>query len=369
VVWGDQVWVTTADEEGFDPKAPIPKGPNAPGGVARVTLYAVCLDRKTGKVVHDIKLGVQEKPQYCHPFNSYASPTPVIEDGRLYAHFGSLGTWAVDTATGKPVWERRDLKCDHFRGAGSSPIVYKDKLYLIFDGFDLQYVAALDKKTGDTVWKMDRNTKYKNDNGDYKKAYATANVITVNGTPQLVCPSSEVTVAYDPDTGKELWRLTHGGMNGAARPIAGNGMFFLNTGHSKQLLAVKQDVSGEVPKSAVVWTLSSGVPTRPSLLLKDDLLFMVNDDGFASAVDVKTGQPVWKEERLDVEFSASPVLIDGKIYSSNQSGKTFVFAADRKFDLIATNRLADGCLASPAVAGDTLFLRTKTALYCIAEKK
>jgi outer membrane protein assembly factor BamB len=336
--------------------------------VQRVTLFAVCLDRKTGKVLHDVKLGVQEKPQYCHPFNSYASPTPVIEQGRIYAHFGSLGTWAVDTATGKPLWERRDLKCDHFRGAGSSPIVYKNLLILIFDGFDFQYVAALDKNTGDTVWKQDRNTKYRNDNGDFKKAYATARVLMVDGKPQLVCPSSEVTVAYDPDTGAELWRLTHGGMNGASRPVAGHGLIFLTSGHSKQLLAVKEGVKGDVPKDAIAWTLDKGVPSRPSLLLKDDLLFMVNDDGFATAVDVKTGKPMWKEERLDVEFSASPVLIEGNIFASNQAGKTFVFAAARTFELVSTNRLADGFMASPAVAGDALFLRTKSALYCIGKK-
>ena len=216
VVLGDQVWVTTADEL-LDPNPPMKKGGGAPANpVKEVTLCAVCVDRKTGAVLHDLKLHVVEKPQYCHPFNSYASPTPFIEEGRLYAHFGSLGTFGVDTATGKVLWKRTDLKCDHFRGPGSSPAVYGDLLYLIFDGFDLQYVVALDKKTGETKWKTDRKIKYSSDNGDYKKAYATPVLVTVGGKDWLVCPSAECTMAYDPKTGAELWRFTHGGMNGSA---------------------------------------------------------------------------------------------------------------------------------------------------------
>ncbi|HJZ57544.1 MAG TPA: PQQ-binding-like beta-propeller repeat protein [Gemmataceae bacterium] len=368
VVWGDQVWVTTADEEGVDPKAPVPKSGGAIGAVDRVTFFAVCIDRKSGKVVHDIKLGVQEKPQYCHPFNSYASPTPAIEEARIYAHFGSLGTWAIDTTTGKPLWDRRDLKCIHFRGPGSSPIIYQNLLILILDGYDFQYVIALDKATGQTKWKTDRNIRYKDDDGDIKKAYATARVLEVGGKPQLVCPSAECTIAYDPLTGTELWRLTHGGMNGAARPIAGHGMMFLNTGHTKQLLAVKEgSLKGEVSKDAVAWTVSKGVPSRPSLLLSGDLLFLVSDEGIASAVEAKTGKVLWSE-RLDGEFSASPVMVGGNVYACNQSGKTFVFVAGRGFDVLAENRLSDGFMASPAVAGDALFLRTRTNLYCIGKK-
>lgn len=367
VVWGDQVWLTTAEEEGANPKFQVPRKDGSVGAVDRVTLYAVCVDRASGKVRHDLKLGVQEKPQYCHPFNSYASPTPALEAGRAYVHFGSLGTWAIDTATGKPLWERRDLKCIHFRGPGSSPVIYKNLIILIFDGYDVQYVAALNKDTGATVWKTDRNINYKSDDGDIKKAYATARVLEVGGQPQLVCPSAECTIAYDPMTGKELWRLTHGGMNGALRPIAGHGMMFLTSGHSKQMVAVKEGVKGEVPKDAIAWTLSKGVPSRPSLLLRGDLLFMTSDDGICSAVEAKTGKVLWGE-RIDGEYSASPVLAGGNIYACNQSGKTFVLAAEPKFEVVAENRLADGFMASPAIAGNALFLRTKTHLYCIEKK-
>src|SRR5262249_22651619 len=157
--------------------------------------------------------------------------------------------------------------------------------------------------------KTDRNIRYKDDDGDIKKAYAAARVLEVGGKPQLVCPSAECTIAYDPLTGTELWRLTHGGMDGAARPVAGHRVMFLNTGHTKQLLAVKEgSLKGEVSKDAVAWTVSKGVPSRPSLLLSGDLLFLVSDEGIASAVEAKTGKVLWSE-RLDGEFSASPVMV------------------------------------------------------------
>lgn len=377
VVWGNQVWVTTADEEGVDPKVQPPRTGGTVIAVQRATFYAVGVDRKTGKVIHDVKLRAEDKPAYCIPFNSYASPTPVIEEGRLYAHFGSHGTWCVDTTTGKVLWERIDLKCNHFRGPASSPILYKNLLILIFDGFDFQYVAALDKATGKTVWKQDRNIKYKSDNGDYKKAYATARVIEVNGKPELVCPSAENTIAYDPMTGAELWRVVHTKrmtMNGASRPIAGHGLVYLTSGHPAELLAVKQGVTGTVPKESIAWETDKSVPSRPSLLLVGDLLFMVSDGGIASCLEAKTGKVVWSE-RLDGEYSASPVCVAGNIYLANQTGKVSVVAADRKFTLVAVNKLdvtgapsPAGFMASPAVAGDAMFLRTRANLYCIGQK-
>ncbi|MDB5312416.1 MAG: outer rane biosis protein BamB [Gemmataceae bacterium] len=370
VVWGDQVWMTTADEVRGAKTAPVPRTGGAKGAVERVTFFAVCADRNTGKISHDIKLAVEDNPAFCIDFNSYASPTPVVEDGRLYAHFGSHGTWCVDTASGKVLWERKDLKCDHFRGPGSSPVVYKNLLVLIFDGFDQQYVAALDKSTGQTVWKKDRNIKYATDNGDYKKAYATARVLEVNGKPQLICPSAECTIAYDPVTGEELWRFHHlkkSTMNVGARPVAGHGLVYLVSGHPSQLMALKEGVSGMVPKDAVAWETDKGVPTRPSLLVQGDLLFMVSDGGVVSCLDAKTGKPFWSE-RLNGEYTASPVLVGGHIYLPNQTGKTTVIKAAREYEPVAANELDAGCMASPAVAGDALILRTKTHLYSIGKK-
>jgi outer membrane protein assembly factor BamB len=367
VVLGNQIWVTTADEV-LGEKGPPKKGGAPDNPVKEATYCAVCVDRASGKVIHDIKLRTEQNPAYCHPFNSYASCTPYLEEGRLYAHFGSHGTFCVDTSTGKVLWERTDLKCDHFRGPASSVAVYGDRIYLVFDGFDLQYVAALDKKTGETKWKTDRKIKYSTDNGDYKKAYGTAALLTINGKPSLVCPSSECTIAYDPKTGEELWRFAHGGMNESARPILANGLLYLNSGHTKKLFALKPDkLSGMVSKDAIAWESNKDVCTRSFVLVAGDLLFMVSDTGIASCLDAKTGKVQWSE-RLDGEFSASPVYANGHVYFCGQVGKTYVVKAGNEYTPVAENRLEDGFMASPAIAGDDLILRTTKNLYCVGKK-
>ena len=347
VVWGHQVWVTNATPDGKQ-------------------LSAVCVDRDKGTIVYDTKVFQIEKPQFAHAFNSHASCTPAIEDGRVYVHFGSSGTACLDTKTGEKVWEQTDLKCDHWRGPGSSPIIYQDKLILIFDGHDKQYVTALHKSNGKPAWTTSRDIRYTSDDGDIKKAYATPAVVEVAGKPQLVCPSAECTVAYNPDDGKELWRVTHGGMNVSSRPVFGHGLMYLTSGHNGKLLAVKQGVSGVVPKDAVQWQTNKAVPTRPSLLLLGDLIFMVDDKGIASCLDAKTGKVHWSE-RLGGEYSASPVSGGGHVYFCDQLGKTTVVKAAKEFESVAENKLDGGFMASPAVAGENLFLRTKTHLYCVGK--
>jgi outer membrane protein assembly factor BamB len=351
VVWGDQVWLTTARDDGTE-------------------MFAVCVDRATGKVVHDLKVfDVPNPTPLKNPTNSYASPTPVIEEGRVYVHFGSYGTACLDTGTAKVLWTRRDLECDHWRGPASSPIIYNDLLILTFDGHDVQYLAALDKATGKTVWRKDRSFDYGKLDGDLKKAYSTPSVITVNGKPQLVSPSAFGTIAYDPQTGEELWKVKHGGMNTAATPLYGQGKVYLCTSDGGlQLVAVRPDGSGDVTPTHIAWTWSKNVPNRSSPLLVDDLLFMGNGTGFLSCVDTRTGKPVW-QERVGGAFWASPIYAAGRLYFFNDSGTTYVGEGGRSWKLLAQNKLDDGCMASPAVAGESLFIRTKTHLYRIAEKK
>jgi outer membrane protein assembly factor BamB len=367
VALGDQIWVTTADEV-IGEKGPPMKGGAPANPVKEASYFAVCIDRATGKVVHDVKLRTEQNPAYCHPFNSYASPTPFAEEGRLYAHFGSHGTFCVDTNTGDVLWKRIDLKCDHFRGPASSLAVYGDLLYLIFDGFDVQYVAALDKKTGQTKWKTDRNIKYPSNNGDMRKGYATPALLTINGKPELVCPSAECTIAYDPLTGAELWRFTHGGMNGSSRPILADGLLYIDSGSNGKLFALKPEkLTGNVSRDAVAWEATKDVCVRPFVVIANGLVFMVSDKGIASCLDAKTGKLEWRE-RLDGEFSASPIFAGGNVYFCGQVGKTYVVKADREYTPVAENRLADGFMASPAVAGNDLILRTTKALYCIGKK-
>lgn len=368
VVWGNQVWVTTATENGDK-------------------MYAVGLDRETGKVTHDVLLfevnvrpraAKKGPPSVMAPyeewagFNSYASPTPAIEEGRLYAHFGSAGTACVDTATGKPIWTRTDLKCGHHRGAGSSAILWENLLILTFDGFDVQYLVALDKQTGKTVWRKDRNFQPPTDNGDTKKGYGTPQVITVNGKPQLVSPSAKATAAYDPRTGDEIWRVVHGGMNSPYRPVFGHGLVFTASSDGGDgLLAIRPDGTGNVTASHVQWKFRAGVPNRSSFLLVGDNLLMVNSGGIATCVGVKDGKEKNKVrlETRGANVWASPILSEGKWYVFDDAGNGFVLSADEKLQVLGTNKLADGGRASPAAVGHEIYHRTFTHLYRIEDTK
>ena len=349
VIWGQQIWMTTAREDGKQ-------------------LFGVCVDKATGKIVYDLKLFDVEKPKFCIPMNSYASPTPVIEAERVYLHFGSPGTACVDTATGKVLWSRDDLPCDHWRSAGSSPILFENLLILTFDGHDLQYLAALDKNTGKTVWRKDRNiTTYKKDDGDLKKAYSTPAVVTVEGQQQLVSPSAEATIAYNPRTGEELWRVKHGGMNAASLPLYGFGRVFITTAAGgEQLVAIRPELKN-APSSRIDWSFKKNVPSRPSPLLIGDMIYMVSDGGIVSCVEAKTGQLV-NSIRAKGKFSASPIYADDRIYFVSEDGPTTVVEANRDLKVLAVNELDLGCMASPAASGAALFLRTRTHLYRIEQK-
>ena len=346
VVWADQIWLTTATEDGQRQSA-------------------LCVDLSSGKIVRDLVIFENEEPDFCHPLNSYATPTPAIEQGRVYLHFGSYGTLCLDTASGERLWERRDLPCNHFRGPASSPILYHDKLIVALDGFDYQYVVALDKQTGKTIWRQDRNIKYGTDDGDLKKAYGTGLVIDVQGKPQLVYPSAVATIAYSPDSGQELWRAYHGGMNASARPLFGHGLVFITNGTGR-LVAVRPDGRGDVTGTHVAWHLRKSVAKKSSQVLVDGLLYMVSDNGIFSCLEPATGAIVW-QKRLGGEYAASPIYAGGKLYFFSREGKIPVLQPGRRFQLLAENQLGDGYMASPAVVGNKLILRSKTHLYCVSK--
>jgi outer membrane protein assembly factor BamB len=355
VIAGNQVWMTTAPPDGR-------------------TLFAVAVDRDSGKIIHDILVFSVNGPQYIDPFNSYASPTPVIEPGRVYVTFGSAGTAAIDTATGKILWQRRDLECNHYRGPGSSPILFGDLLLMHFDGSDHQYVVALDKRTGKTVWRTARSVDFQDlgpdgkpiGEGDFRKGFATPHLVTAGGTPVMVSIGSKAIYGYDPLTGKELWKVIERRSHSpATRPVSGHGLVFVATGwDATQLLAIRPDGNGDVTTTHVAWRATRGVPQKPSVLLIDDLIYMVNDSGVMTCVEAKTGNEVWRG-RLAETYSASPIAAAGRIYTFSEDGKTTVVATGREFKVLAENFLEEGFMASPAVDGNALFLRTRTHLYRI----
>jgi outer membrane protein assembly factor BamB len=359
VVLGDQVWVTTATPDGRE-------------------LSAMAVHRDTGRVIHDLKLFAVEKPQYAHPFNSYASPTPAAEPGRVYVTFGSPGTAALDARTGKVIWQRRDLECNHYRGAGSSPVIFEDLLLMHFDGSDHQYVVALDKQTGRTVWRRDRSIDFKDlgpdgkpeAEGDMRKAFATPHVAVLGGRPVMISLGAKAAYAYDPRTGQEQWRVEERSSHSAStRPVVAHGLVIFPSGWpTGQVLAVRPGGRGDVTNTHVAWRLTRGVPKKPSLQLDGDLVYMLGDTGIVSAVEARTGEVVWTA-RVEGTYSASPLLAAGRLYAFNEDGKTTVLQAGRQFKVLAENKLDDEFMASPAAAGESLYLRTKSHLYRIEPRR
>jgi outer membrane protein assembly factor BamB len=355
VVQDNQIWLTTASEDGRE-------------------LSVLAVDLDTGKILHDQRLFRVEQPQEIHPVNSYASPTPAIESGRVYVTFGYAGTAALDTRSAKVIWERRDLQINHYRGPGASPIVFRDLLIMHFDGSDQQYVIALDKLTGKTVWRTNRSIAF-NDlgpdgkpegEGDFRKGFATPQIVTSGGAPVLVSLGSKAAYGYDPLTGKEKWRLEdRSSHTPSMRPVVGHDLVFFGTGWSGPLQAISLDPSGAAaPK--IVWSMTRAVPKKPSIVLVGDLIFMVNDSGIVTCLEAKSGTTVWTD-RLPGEYSASPLATGGRVYFFNEDGQTTVIEAAGAFKVVAENHLDDGFMASAAVAGNSLVLRTIKHLYRIDE--
>jgi outer membrane protein assembly factor BamB len=358
VIFGKQIWLTSASKDARE-------------------LYVFCIDRDTGKIIKDWKLFDVPQPQFVHPFNTAASPTPAIEDGRVYITFGSAGTACIDTKSFEVLWQRRDIECNHFRGAGSSPVIFQNLLLMHFDGSDHQFVMALDKKTGKTVWRTERSIDFQDldkngkptADGDLRKAFATPQVEQINGRWEMISLGAKAAYSYDPFTGKELWRLEERGQHSAStRPLIGLGMIFYPTGFATgQLFAVRTGGNGLLGDKDVVWKVKRGVPNKPSILLVDGLIYMMNDTGIASCIDAKTGEQVW-QQRVGGLYSASPVYADGRLWFFSEDGKTAVLKTGRTFEQLAENQLDEGFLASPAIVGKAFYVRTRTHLYRIEEK-
>lgn len=370
VIWGDKVWLSNATEDGKQ-------------------LSVVCVDKNSGKVLINKVLFEVADPQFCIKFNSYGSPTPIVEDGRVYITFGSPGTACLDTADGKVLWQRTDFVCNHFRGAGSSPILYKNLLIMNFDGSDFQFIVALDKNTGKTAWKTDRSIDFQDmgkdgkpqANGDFRKAFSTPRLMMVDGKATIVSSGSKATYCYDAETGKELWRTEFRGAHSASvTPVVGDGLVYYTTGNGgAELWAVKPGGSGVV-NDRIVWRTKKKVPSRVSPVLVNGLLYICNESGIIECLDAKTGDEVFSG-RINSDkggYSASPIYANGRIYFFNDDGLSTVIAADRELKVLAENQLSMtnndkrepwGIMGTPAVSGNAFFIRTRTDLYRIEQAK
>ena len=231
------------------------------------------------------------------------------------------------------------------------------------DGYDQQFVVALDRAKGTVLWKTARNTE------SLKKfSFSTPLLITVNGKQQIISPGSGAVGAYDPASGREIWRVKYEGYSVIPRPVFGRGLVFVSSGfESPSLLAIRPDGHGDVTTSHVAWTLRKGAPLTPSPLLVGDELYLVSDPGIASCVDARTGKAHW-QERIGGNYSASPLYADGKIYCQDEGGTGVVLKAGKRFEVLARNSLGERTLASYAVSDGAFFIRTENYLYRIQER-
>ncbi len=348
-IQGNQIWLTTATEEGR-------------------SLRAVCLDKQSGKVVHNVEVLQPENPGRVHNKNSHASPTPYIEGERVFVHFGGHGLGCVSTA-GKLLWTTTELEYKHQHGPGGSPELFENLLLISCDGTDVQYVAAVDKTNGQMVWKTPRahvSESRKSGAKPVAMGFSTPLLITVDGQPQLVSTGGDHVAAYDPRTGKELWWSAYDGYSLVPRPVYGKGLVFVCSGYGggPVLYAIRPNGEGDVTQTHVAWQMQRGAPHNPSPLLLGDELYVVSDRGILTCLNATTGDAHY-QERLGGNFSASPLYADGRIYLLDENGKCIVIRPGTSFEVLAENSLPGRTLASPAISEGAIYLRTDAKLYRI----
>ena len=364
VVLGDRVFLTTALEKGVVRKR---IGADDMQTAEHVDLGAVCLDRATGRILWHVTLRAVDNPEPVHWLNSWATPTPVAEANRVWCDFGAFGTWCLDAETGKAVWEKR-LPVVHMVGPGSSPLLVGDRLVLVRDGCDAQYVTALDKATGAEAWKTPRPP-ITPPHESMRKSFSSPLQIQAGGRAQLAITGPHWMAAYAPATGKELWRANHGmGFSIGSCPVFGGGLLVFSTGCFKPVLvAVRPDGQGDVTASHIAWRAQKGVPVMSSPVLAGGDLYWVSDDGMATCADLKTGEARW-QERLGGEHLATPILASGRLHFWCKDGKTTVVKPGKAFEQLAENRIEGAVTATPAVVDQAIFLRTDTHLYRIEKR-
>jgi outer membrane protein assembly factor BamB len=357
VIGDGRIWITSATDKG-------------------TKQYVICIATESGRILHQRLLWENSSPEPLgNEINTYASPSCVLEPGAVYVHFGTYGTARLDPQTAETIWLRRDINVRHFRGPGSSPILGGDLLILTMDGIDRQFLVALNKNTGETVWKTDRSTDYEDldedgkpfRDGDKRKAYGTPALKQVSGRWQIVSVGSRAGFGYDLLTGKEIWTLRHDDFNASARPIFANRQVYLNTGSGRAntvALRLDETTKGDVTNTHVHWNRDRGNSRMSSPIIVGDRFYMVTHNGIVYCLDVQTGEEIFAE-RLGGTHVASPIFANGCLYFCDERGNTSVIRASDKLEIVSRNRLAEGMRASFAAADGALFLRTFGHLYKI----
>ena len=333
---GDRIWLTTATERG-------------------ASLRVLVVDSATGKIALDKEvIRVTDQGPGIHGKNSFASPTAIVSGDRVYLHFGFYGTACVNLK-GDVIW-KQTLKYEPQHGPGGSPALFEDLLIISCDGFDAQYVVALDAATGKVRWKTPR--------GKGNQAYTTPLVIDVEGRAQVVSPGAHHAYAYDPRTGKELWYIEYGsGFSNVPRAVYAHGLVYICSGFFEPVLfAVRPDGKGNVTKSHVAWSHKRAVPLTPSPVVVGDEIYIVSDNGIGTCLDAKSGEVRWTQ-RIGGNHSASPLAADGRIYFLSEEGECTVIAPGKSYRELARNAIGERTLASLAVSDKALYLRGERSLY------
>jgi outer membrane protein assembly factor BamB len=359
VVYDNQVWVTSATPDGKE-------------------LFAVCTDFQTGKIIYDIKVFTPEDIEGKHSLNTYASPTACVEKGFVYVHYGSMGTACINTSDGSIVWKRTDFKCKHAQGPASSPILYKNLLILHFEGTDNRFIVALDKSNGKVVWKTNRpDEPYQPLEPIGRKAYITPLIMNVEGHDMLISNGSAVCVAYDPNTGKEIWRVVDGAESTIAMPVSENGVVFWYTGFTMgdndkkytELLAVNPNGKGDITGTNILWKKREELSQNQSLtpVIKDGLIYTINTRDILMCIEAATGKELWST-RVTSNYSSSPIYINGNIFFFSVKGEVLVIKAGQKYQPVAKSQMDSGIWATPAVLRNSVILRTQKYLYRIGRE-
>jgi outer membrane protein assembly factor BamB len=340
IVWGDRIFLTTAYDGGR-------------------RLSVVAYRRSDGARIWETFAPDGRTPYGNHYKNGFASATPATDGQRVYASFGPRGLLALDM-NGKQVWHRDLGAMEAYHGTAGSPLLYKDRLILYQDQSRNSFIAAFDTRTGKTLWSTPREANV---------GWGTPIAVRVVDHDEIIVNGQLRVQAYNPDTGAELWSCGGTTYEVIPTPVVGHGMVFCSSGRAGPTLAIRPGGKGDVTRSHVAWTSPRGSPFVPSPILYGEHLYMVNDmQSIVTSFHATSGKVMW-QNRLGVArregFSASPIAVDGKIFFTNDEGETFVLKAGPTFELLRTNRIGEGTLATPALVDGRWYIRTESNLFAI----
>jgi outer membrane protein assembly factor BamB len=380
VIWGDRIFLTTAIQIGKPPDSeptstPAPKFRMSTGPAAEHQFVVICINRKTGKELWRRVAKTATPHEGHHPqYGSFASNSPVTDGKYVYAFFGSRGMYCYDMK-GKLVWQKDfnvKMRMRMAFGEGMAPVISGDRLILVFDHDGDQsatpptssFMVVLDKNTGKEIWRVDR---------DEKTGWAAPLVIDYIGKKQIIVAATKRIRSYDFESGKVIWECGGLGVNPIPQPVRQDDLIFAMTGYqSPNLMAIRLGREGDVTGTdAVVWSQTKGNSYTASPVIYDNKLYVLTDDGKVSCYNARTGEPYYHQTRLPktYSFKSSPVGANGKLYLASENDDVIVLKMGEKFEVLATNTMPDQMfIATPAIVGGEIFLRSQNRLYCINEK-